>query len=372
MKNSLRFMLVLVLVLTGATHCIFSSSLISPTDSAESTETTAVTDVTAITLGDTITINGAGASVSDEGVTITSSGTYKFSGSLKDGMVQVNAPGKTVELILDGATITSSDSPAILFAEVGEAIVTLQEGSVNALTDGGDSDFDAALYSNGTITIRGKGDLNIAANNNEGISSVTHINIEGGNIRVKAVEDCLNANNDHVSVITVSGGYLYVESESGDGIDSNGDITITGGTLIALSTLADDSGGLDADGDVTIRGGTVIATGARLSIPRTNSPQKSILVTYDTTQEANTLISIQEDGRQILTFAPAQDYQSLLYSSDSIADNVSYDVFSGGSATGDVVDGLYTNAEYSPGILVTTVTTESINNANRGGQPRSR
>jgi hypothetical protein len=373
MKNSLCLIAVLVFVLTGATSCASNSDgLTSPTDSVESTNVTTTpeetaTDVTAIILGDIITINGAGASVNEEGVTITSTGTYKFSGTLEDGMVQVDAAGETVELILDGATITSSDSPAILFSEVGEAIVTLQEGTVNTLADGGNSDFDAALYSNGTITIRGEGDLNVTGSNNEGISSVMHINIGGGNIRVIAVEDGLNANNDNVSVITISGGYLYVESESGDGIDSNGDITITGGTLITLSALADASGGLDADGDVTISGGTVIATGSRLSVPGASSPQKSLLVTYDTTQQANTLVSIQEDGRQILTFAPAKDYQSLLYSSDSIADDISYDVYTGGSATGDMVDGLYPNAEYTPGTLVTTVTTESINNASRGG-----
>jgi hypothetical protein len=274
-------------------------------------------------------------------------------------MVQVNAPGATVELVLGGATITNLDGPAILFAQAGEAIVTLQEGSVNALADGGNSDFDAALYSNASITIRGGGDLHITGNNLEGISSVMHINIEGGNIRVHAVEDGLNANNDNVSVITVSGGYLYIESQNGDGIDSNGKITITGGAVVTLSSLADVSGGLDADGDVTIDGGTVIATGARLSTPAAGSAQKSILVSYTATQAANTLVSIQEAGRQILTFAPAAPYQSLLYSAAGLADNVSYEVYSGGSATGDVVDGLYRNAQYTPGSLVATVTTAS-------------
>ena len=86
---------------------------------------------------------------------------------------------------------------------------------------------------------------------------------------------------------------------------------------------------------------------------------------YTATQAANTLVAIQEAGRPILTFAPAVAYQSLLYSAAGLADNAPYEVYTGGSATGEVVDGLYTNAQYTPGSLVATVTTASANDANR-------
>jgi len=272
---------------------------------------------------------------------------------------------------LDGVTITNSNGPAILFKDVSEAMVTLEADSENVLSDGGDSDYDGALYSTSTMTIKGEGNLKVIGNNEEGIASEMHLNIEGGNIWVRAADDGLNANNDNVSVITINGGYLYVDG-GGDGIDSNGSIEINGGTVITMSALTDANGGLDADGDVTINGGKVIATGARLSLPSKNSEQKSVFVNFGSTQAANTLVSIQNDSNDLLTFAPAKEYQSLLFSSDTIEENISYEVYIGGSVEGEGVDGLYINAVVTPDYLIDTVTTDSINNANQGGMPRGK
>lgn len=375
MKKYLSLIAVLVLLLSIAAGCssdndISTSSNDSSTSNTESDSSNenSTGNYTSILLEDEIAINGDGAKISDGGVTITSAGTYTISGVLEDGMIEVDAPYGTVTLILDSVTIKNSNGPAILFKEASEAIVTLEADSENVLSDGGDSDYDGALYSTSTMTIKGEGNLTVIGNNEEGIASEMHLNIEGGNIWVSSADDGLNANNDNVSVITISGGYLYVDG-GGDGIDSNGSIEINGGTVIAMSALTDANGGLDADGDVTITGGTVIATGARLSLPSKNSEQKSIFVNFGSTQAANTLVSIQNDSNDLLTFAPAKEYQSLLFSSDIIEENISYDVYIGGSAEGEGVDGLYINAVVTPDSLIDTVTTDSINNANQGGRP---
>lgn len=375
MKKYLSLLAVLVVLLSIVAGC--SSDNDSSTSSndgstinteSDSANENATDNYTSILLDDGIGINGDGAKISDDGVTITSAGTYTISGVLEDGMIEIDAPNETVNLILEGVTITNSNGPAILFKNALEAIVTLEADSENVLSDGGDSDYDGALYSTSTMTIKGEGNLTVIGNNEEGIASEMHLNIEGGNIWVSAADDGLNANNDNVSIITISGGYLYVDG-GGDGIDSNGSIEITGGTVIAMSALTDANGGLDADGDVTITGGTVIATGARLSLPSKNSEQKSIFVNFGSTQAANTLVSIQNDSNDLLTFAPAKEYQSLLYSSSILEENISYDVYIGGSAEGEGVDGLYINAVVTPDSLIDTVTTDSLNNANQGGRP---
>lgn len=338
------------------------------------TEAERSSTVTTITLSDMITIDGEGATVNGSDVLITAAGSYEISGTLSDGMIEVRAPGAIVELILNGVEITNADGPAILFAEIEHAIVTLLAGATNHISDGGANEaFDAALYSNNTLTIRGEGSLHVTGTYNEGISSTMHINFEGGTIWVRAVEDGVNANNDGVSQINIHGGYLYVETEIGDGVDSNGTINITGGTIITHGALVDMNGGLDADGPVTITGGTVIATGLRLSTPTPASTQKAVMVSFNSTQAAGTLVSIQAAGDTLLTFAPAIDFRTLLYSSAEIAEGVSYDVYVGGSASGDVVDGVY-DGEYTPGELFTTVTTESVTNARNpwfGGPPRN-
>ena len=377
MKKYLSLIAVLVLLLSIAAGC--SSNNDSSTSSNDSSTSNTESDrnenakdnYTSILLDDEIVVNGDGAKISNGGVTITTAGTYTINGALEDGLIEVDAPNGTVNLILDGVTITNSNGPAILFKDASEAIVTLEADSENVLSDGGNSDYDGALYSTSTMTIKGEGNLTVKGNNEEGIASEMHLNIEGGNIWVSAADDGLNANNDNVSIITISGGYLYVDG-GGDGIDSNGSIEINGGTVITMSALTDANGGLDADGDVTINGGKVIATGARLSLPSKNSEQKSVFVNFGSTQATNTLVSIQNDSNNLLTFAPAKEYQSLLFSSDTIEENISYEVYIGGSVEGEGVDGLYINAVVTPDYLIDTVTTDSINNANQGGMPRGK
>ena len=67
------------------------------------------TGVTQITLkGDSIIVNGTGATVKGSIVTIASSGTYSIGGTLNDGQIVVNTQDKeTVRLILNGVDISN-------------------------------------------------------------------------------------------------------------------------------------------------------------------------------------------------------------------------------------------------------------------------
>ncbi|MCW5882421.1 MAG: carbohydrate-binding domain-containing protein [Anaerolineae bacterium] len=339
---------------------------------AVSPAATQPTAAATIVFGDTISINGAGAVTTADGVKITAGGTYTLSGILKDGMVEVDAPGAVVDLILAGVTISNADGPAIYLARATDATVTLKTGTSNTVSDGGSSDLDAAIYARMPLTFRGDGNLQVNGNAHEGISSTMHITVEGGNIRVKALEDGINANNDGVSVITISGGYLLVETTVGDGIDSNGKIVITGGTVITHGSITDVNAGLDADSGVTITGGTVIATGSSmLNKPTAASTVKSLLVAFNGTQRAGTLVSIQAgSSAPILVFAPSLDFQRLLYASSQVAEGVTYTVSTGGTASGAPVDGLYPAGPVSGASQVGTVTTATIPAGGRpGGRP---
>ena len=57
--------------------------------------------------------------------------------------------------------------------------------------------------------------------------------------------------------ITINGGVVFIKAE-GDGIDSNGDLTINGGTVIIDGPSVRDNGSLDCDGTMTISGGKVL------------------------------------------------------------------------------------------------------------------
>lgn len=337
---------------------------------AQATPGASVPPTATIVLGEAVAIDGEGASAGADGVTITTGGTFAISGDLAGGMVEVDAPGAAVELVLAGASIANADGPAVLVRDAAAATVTLAAGSVNSLADAGDTDFDAALYSDAPLTIRGDGALTVEGNQNEGISTTSHITIDGGTIRVRAVEDGLNANQDDVSEIAITGGSLFVETESGDGIDSNGTIAITGGTVIALGALDDANGGLDADGPVTIDGGLVVATGARQQAPDDASAQRSLFVAFEREQPASTLVVVRDAaGADLLAVAPAVPFRHLLVSDPRLADGVSYTVSTGGAADGPTDDGRFTGPVTDPGTPVATVTTASVQDA-RSRPPR--
>nr|WP_320193418.1 hypothetical protein [uncultured Desulfobacter sp.] len=66
-----------------------------------------------------------------------------------------------------------------------------------------------------------------------------------------------------------------------------------------------------------------------------------------------------------VTFQPADEYASILVSSPSLSTNTNYRVYTGGSSTGTVQNGLYIDGNYTSGTLETTFqlnsTVETVN-----------
>ncbi|MGL4790731.1 MAG: carbohydrate-binding domain-containing protein, partial [Anaerotignaceae bacterium] len=120
--------------------------------------------------GDSIT--GEGVNISGTTATITSSGTYVFSGELNDGQIVVNSTGNgTVRVILKNATISNSQGAAISILQADKTIVTIPTGTTSTLSDGSayaeNDEATASIYSKDDLTINGGGILNIAGNFND-------------------------------------------------------------------------------------------------------------------------------------------------------------------------------------------------------------
>lgn len=75
-----------------------------------------------------------------------------------------------------------------------------------------------------------------------------------------ATDDCINAANadltDFAYALNIYGGTITAHSDSGDGFDSNGDLTISGGSVTVWTANAADNEPLDADGTVLAAGGS--------------------------------------------------------------------------------------------------------------------
>ena len=118
---------------------------------------------------------------------------------------------------------------------------------------------DDAIHTDGIISITG-GTFDITAA--EGLEG-TEIVIDGGEITIAATDDGINAaqKTDNVAVyVEINGGNITITMGQGDtdGIDSNGDITITGGSIDITGMSA-----IDYDGTATFTGGTLIVNGSQ-------------------------------------------------------------------------------------------------------------
>lgn len=219
-----------------------------------------------------ITLNGTSAAVAGEGaavsgsvVTISAPGTYLISGVLNDGQVVVNstADGK-VRLVLDGVTISSSNSAAINIVAADEAVIVLAPSTMNTLkssTASSTADADApnaALYSMADLTIGGTGSLGVTSTTEDGIASKDGLHIFGGAITVDAMDDGIRGKD----YLIVEGGSLTIRS-GGDALKSDNEEDAARGYVAVLGgeiTVASKADGLYGFTDVIVGGGIVNVT----------------------------------------------------------------------------------------------------------------
>ena len=255
---------------TGASVSDILGANTSVEDASSSEDDAGTTDTSSAT---TITLSGSSASASgsassnvkvDGGtVTISGGGTYVISGELSNGRIVVNAPKADVRLVLKGASITSSDGPAIDIQDAGNAIVVLAKDSKNTLTDGASyasgQEATAALFSSDTLTVTGTGQLDVTGSYKDGISSKNGLIITGNTtINVKAADDGLRGKD----YLVVEAGTLTVEA-GGDGLKSSEGNDETKGFISlgkASVTLTSSDDAITATTDVTVKDTTLTIT----------------------------------------------------------------------------------------------------------------
>ena len=135
-----------------------------------------------------------------------------------------------------------------------------------------------------------------------------------------ASEDSEDAD-DTETYVRISGGTLTIINNSGndaDGIDSNGDIIITGGDIrVSLINNGNNSAldyGSESGGVAEISGGTIIACGNYSMAEQfdTSSSQASILYTYSEGAEAGTTVALEDaEGNVLMTYEVPQTFSSV-------------------------------------------------------------
>lgn len=329
-------------------------------------------------------------------ISITQPGTYRVTGSISKGQIAVDLgedaekeKDAVVNLILDNADITCTVASAIVVynayecgsddaenasrdVDTGEAGFQLiladdsentvngshvakiyREGTTQEEIDADEAKkaykFDAAIDSLVSFNIDGEemdnGVLNVVADN-EGISSALHMTVNGGELHISSGDDAINTSEDGVSVFTVNDGTIICASElgaEGDGIDSNGWIVINGGYVIASANARSQDSGVDSDLGIYINGGTVLGSGNMYDEVSGDSGQRFMVLNFAQTMEKDRILMLEDgDGEPVTAFYGANDFQTIVYSSDLLTEG-DYTLYQVASVTGDQLGSIYTN-----------------------------
>lgn len=256
------------------------------------------------------------------------------SGNSKNSSVSQKGLKCEGDILLTGGTLTVSAADDAIHAE---GSVSLTDGALTlSSSDDGVHADDALSISGGTLTVE---------KSYEGLEAET-VQISGGEISVFASDDGVNAaggsdtgsteagpwsQGSGSGTLSISGGRLYVNAE-GDGLDSNGSISISGGLTIVEGPTNGGNGALDK-GDTaactaSITGGTVLALGSTgMAINFDSGSQCSALVAIS----ASAGDTVTVDDGSGFTFTASKSFQCAVYSSPSLQQGSSYTISAGGS-----------------------------------------
>jgi hypothetical protein len=201
---------------------------------------------------------------SGENISITQEGVYVISGTATDVTITVEAADTDkVQIVLDGASITNTTSPAIYVKSADKVFVTTDGTSTlkvtGTFTADGTTNLDAVIYSKSDLVLNGTGTLNIESSAN-GISAKDDLKVTGGTYNITATEDAVEANDS----IRIYDGTFDITSKKdafhSENSDDNtlGYVYIQGGTFKINAT--DD--GIQATTVLMIDGGTFDITAA--------------------------------------------------------------------------------------------------------------
>lgn len=321
--------------------------------------------------------------------------------------LDINIYGGDIQIITDvGSTGTLSDDSASSKGIKSETNITISDGTFNI------DSLDDSIHSNGNITITG-GTFNLATSDDgihaddtftltggtinisksyEGIEAET-LNFNGGIVNIKASDDGINAaggsdtnkttnpwESSSTGTLNITDGYIYIDAE-GDGLDSNGNIYVTGGfTVIAGPTNGGD-GALDVGdngGYLSQSGGTLIAYGdSGMAINASQGTQKTMLFNHSSKINSSYYYIIKDSSGNIVNvIKPSKATNSLYFSTSSLTSgkytlytakvsDVSIsltELFKGVYSTTDSISGT------SVGSIDLTSTTNGSYGSSQGGQ----
>lgn len=290
------------------------------TSDADSTSTKGIKSDGALYVnGGTYTINSADDSFHSNSDVTINDGTYTIS-SGDDGIHADSA------LLVNGGTITVTES----YEGLEGLNITINDGKIDITAS--DDGMNAA-GGNDASGFGGRGGDGFkgmqaadAAQKPDDTSDNTSDNTQKpndtsdkaqttGNITV-ASQDTDAASDDEMWMV-INGGYVHVLA-GGDGLDSNGDLTINGGEVYVDGPSDNGNSAIDygEKSSFYINGGTVVAVGSSgmAEDVSTDSKQQVAFVKLDSQVDAGDVILKDADGNEIISYTVQKKYDCVIIS----------------------------------------------------------
>ncbi len=238
-----------------------------------------------------------------------------------DGNVQIS--GGVIKLTASGSGgkgvscdgVFRSDGGEVTIATTGGMLVysngTLSHNytsSADRIASDNKSSAKGIKADGGVVINYGVYYITTATNNAEGLESKKTLDINGGTLFIKAYDDGINSTGN----LTISGGDITVISIVGDGIDSNSNLYIKGGKVLTLGSGGMEQG-LDAADEsrcyVYVTGGTLLSFGGRNPVVSQTTGSQA-LITVSGTLKAETVVTVKEGENELASFTIPVEYTS--------------------------------------------------------------
>ena len=235
------------------------------------------------------------------------------------------------------------------------ANITIADGTYTLATgdDGVHAD-DALTVNGGTITV---------TESYEGLEGLT-VTINDGTIDITARDDGVNAaggtdqsgfgtfgdhfkgmdsaddeteeTTDNEMWMELNGGYIHILA-GGDGVDSNGDLTINGGEIYIDGPSDNGNSAIDY-GDRSsayVNGGTLVAIGSSGMAEgmSDSSKQKVLMVKLGEQMEAGNVVLTDSEGNVIVSYTALKTYDCVIISTAEVESGATYTLTTSGTTT---------------------------------------
>ena len=277
--------------------------------------------------------------------------------------------GKDSVRIADGTFNLSCDEDGIHAGndDQQDGYVYIEGGDINISVG------DDALHAEGLLIITG-GDIDVSKSC-EGVEGYK-ILVTGGDIDVVSSDDGFNAaggssgsgynhdgfgggpgmggvymDADSDAYIFITGGTININAD-GDGIDSNGCIGITGGSVYVLGPSDNGNGAMDYGICAAITGGEIVAVGGSGMAQGfgDESTQCSALVNFDEWIDAGETITLTDsDGKEVLSYKADKKFNSVVISTSDMKQGDNYTLTVGDQSSTFTLDDI-TYSEGSGGM----------------------